>query len=102
MSARDELRQSLGVSLDDLRVVNDFLTSPDNPLVDALLDVVERHGGVDEINRKADEAGRLDNRLERLRGDREGQHSIRVNDRYRICFRWEEGDATDVEVTDYH
>ena len=42
------------------------------------------------------------NRLERLRGDREGQHSIRVNDRYRICFRWEEGDATDVEVTDYH
>ena len=69
MSARDELRQSLGVSLDDLRVVNDFLTSPDNPLVDALLDVVERHGGVDEINRKADEAGRLDNRLERLRGE---------------------------------
>ncbi|MCH7739410.1 MAG: type II toxin-antitoxin system RelE/ParE family toxin [Chloroflexi bacterium] len=42
------------------------------------------------------------NRLERLSGDRVGQHSIRVNDRWRICFRWSEGDAYDVEVTDYH
>lgn len=42
------------------------------------------------------------NRLESLRGARTGQHSIRVNDQYRICFRWEEGLADDVEVTDYH
>ena len=42
------------------------------------------------------------NRLERLRGDREGQFSIRVNAQYRICFRWEEPDAAEVEVTDYH
>ncbi len=42
------------------------------------------------------------NRLQRLRGDRAGQHSIRVNDQYRICFRWEDGYADDVEVTDYH
>lgn len=42
------------------------------------------------------------NRLERLRGDRVGQHSIRINDQYRICFRWEDGYADDVEVTDYH
>ncbi len=42
------------------------------------------------------------NRLERLRGDREGQHSIRINDQYRICFRWRESDAYDVEITDYH
>lgn len=42
------------------------------------------------------------NRLERLRGDRAGQHSIRINDQYRICFRWEEGHADDVEITDYH
>ena len=42
------------------------------------------------------------NRLERLRGDREGQHSIRVNDRYRICFVWREGSAYEVEVVDYH
>jgi proteic killer suppression protein len=42
------------------------------------------------------------NRLERLRGDRAGQHSIRINEQYRICFRWENGYADDVEVTDYH
>jgi proteic killer suppression protein len=42
------------------------------------------------------------NRLERLRGDREGQHSIRINDQYRLCFRWEDGYANEVEVTDYH
>lgn len=41
-------------------------------------------------------------RLEKLRGDREGQRSIRVNDQWRICFRWSEGDAYDVEITDYH
>lgn len=42
------------------------------------------------------------NRLERLRGDRTGQHSIRINDQYRVCFRWEDGYADEVEVTDYH
>ncbi len=42
------------------------------------------------------------NRLERLRGDRAGQHSIRINDQWRICFRWHEGDAYDVEIVDYH
>jgi proteic killer suppression protein len=41
-------------------------------------------------------------RLESLRGDREGQHSIRINDQFRLCFRWENGDAYDVEVVDYH
>jgi len=43
-----------------------------------------------------------DNRLERLRGNRAGQHSIRINDQWRICFRWREGDAYDVEIVDYH
>lgn len=42
------------------------------------------------------------NRLEPLRGDRAGQWSIRINDRWRICCRWQDGDAYDVEVTDYH
>lgn len=42
------------------------------------------------------------NRLERLSGDRTGQHSIRVNDQWRICFRWRDGDALDVEIVDYH
>jgi len=42
------------------------------------------------------------NRLERLRGDRQGQYSIRINDQWRICFRWHAGDAYDVEIVDYH
>jgi proteic killer suppression protein len=42
------------------------------------------------------------NRLEKLKGDREGQHSIRINDRYRICFEWKDGDAYQVEIVDYH
>jgi proteic killer suppression protein len=41
------------------------------------------------------------NRLEPLEGDRKGQHSIRINDEYRIGFRWSEGDAYDVEISDY-
>lgn len=42
------------------------------------------------------------NRLELLKGDRAGQHSIRVNDQWRICFRWKNGGADDVELVDYH
>jgi len=42
------------------------------------------------------------NRLERLKADRAGQHSIRINDRYRVCFRWDGEDANDVEIVDYH
>ncbi len=54
-------------------------------------------------------AGRLDdlrvppgNRLEVLKGDRAGQHSIRVNDQFRVCFRWTVAGAADVEIVDYH
>lgn len=42
------------------------------------------------------------NKLEALTGDRKGQHSIRVNDQFRICFVWAEGNAQDVEIVDYH
>lgn len=42
------------------------------------------------------------NRLEALKGGRKGQHSIRINDQWRICFRWAAGDAHDVEIVDYH
>jgi toxin HigB-1 len=42
------------------------------------------------------------NRLERLVGDQEGQYSIRVNDQWRICFEWQDGEALDVEIVDYH
>ncbi len=54
-------------------------------------------------------AGRLEdlrippgNRLEALRRDREGQHSIRINDQFRVCFVWQDGDAYEVEIMDYH
>ena len=59
--------------------------------------------------RQLEIAGRLDdlrvppgNRLEALKGDRSGQYSIRINDQWRVCFRWEEADAEDVEIVDYH
>ncbi len=69
-----------------------------------------------DIQRKArmkldilDAAERLDdlkvppgNRLEKLSGDREGQYSIRINQQWRICFRWKNGDGYDVEIADYH
>ena len=64
------------------------------------------------VRRKLDQVNRVHelnelrmppgNRLERLRGNRVGQCSIRINEQYRICFRWEDGNADDVEVTDYH
>ena len=42
------------------------------------------------------------NRLEKLSGDRQGQHSVRINDQWRICLLWRDGDAYDVEICDYH
>jgi proteic killer suppression protein len=42
------------------------------------------------------------NKLEELKKERKGQHSIRINDQYRVCFRWKDGHAYDVEITDYH
>ncbi len=59
--------------------------------------------------RQLEIAGRLDdlrvppgNRLEALKGDRQGQHSVRINDQWRICFRWTAAGADDVEIIDYH
>lgn len=42
------------------------------------------------------------NRLEALKGERKGQYSIRINDQWRICFRWKDGGASDVQIVDYH
>jgi len=42
------------------------------------------------------------NQLEALKGDRKGQHSIRINKQWRVCFAWKDGDAFDVEIADYH
>jgi proteic killer suppression protein len=60
---------------------------------------------IDQINRVR-EVNELmvppGNRLERLKGDREDQYSIRINQQYRICFNWKDGHAYEVEITDYH
>ncbi len=57
---------------------------------------------IDAAGRLADLRAPPGNRLEALRGGRRGQHSIRVNDRWRICFVWRDSAARDVEVVDYH
>ncbi|HEY6445823.1 MAG TPA: type II toxin-antitoxin system RelE/ParE family toxin [Acidobacteriaceae bacterium] len=54
---------------------------------------------VDRVEELAEPPG---NRLEKLQGDRRGQWSIRINDQWRICFAWRDGDAWQVEIVDYH
>jgi proteic killer suppression protein len=71
---------------------------------------VPRFRAIERVaRRKLHQARRLEdlrippgNRLEALKGNRLGQYSIRVNDRWRVCFRWSTGDAWDVEIVDYH
>ena len=74
---------------------------------------VRRFHGIDRVVRRklrmleaakalGDLASPPGNRLEALVGDRKGQHSIRINDQWRICFRWLDGHAYDVEIVDYH
>lgn len=74
---------------------------------------VRRFVNVEAVARRKleqlNQAGRLDdlrvppgNRLEALKGDRAGQHSVRVNDQFRVCFRWTESGAEDVEIVDFH
>jgi proteic killer suppression protein len=74
---------------------------------------VRRFAGIEAVARRKlrqlQVAGRLSdlrvppgNRLEALKGNRAGQHSIRVNDQYRVCFRWTQAGAEDVEIVDYH
>lgn len=57
---------------------------------------------IDAARNLADLRAPPGNRLEALKGDRRGQHSIRINDQWRICFRWEKGNALAVEIVDYH
>jgi proteic killer suppression protein len=57
---------------------------------------------LDAASNLSELAARRGNRLEALQGDRKGQHSIRVNDQWRICFRWLDGNAFDVGLIDYH
>ena len=57
---------------------------------------------LDAAARLSDLAPPPGNRLEALRGDRKGQHSIRINDQWRVCFVWRDGNAFEVEIADYH
>jgi proteic killer suppression protein len=74
---------------------------------------VRRFGAIERVARRKllylHQAGRLQdlrappgNRLEALKGRRKGQHSVRINDQWRVCFRWSNGDAYEVEIVDYH
>lgn len=57
---------------------------------------------LDDATHLQDLKGLPSNRFEALRGDRKGQYSIRVNDQWRVCFEWKDGDAYYVEIVDYH
>ena len=57
---------------------------------------------IDSAEELRDLASPPANRLESLKGNRAGQYSIRINDQYRVCFRWKDGHAYEVEITDYH
>ena len=57
---------------------------------------------LDDAEKLEDVAAVPGNRIEALAGDRKGQHSIRINDQWRVCFVWRKGAAEDVEVVDYH
>ena len=66
------------------------------PVARSKMDALNRAGELQDL---AQPPG---NRLEALRGGRQGQHSIRINDQYRLCFSWHYGQATAVEIADYH
>ncbi len=64
--------------------------------------MLRKLGVLDAAEQLADLRVPPGNRLEKLKGLRAGEHSIRVNDQWRICFRWKDGNAYDVEIVDYH
>ena len=71
---------------------------PGNILKSAIirLAMLNRSGKLDDLNVPPS------NHLEKLSGDRDGQYSIRINDKYRVCFKWEKSNAFEVEIIDYH
>ena len=80
-----------------------FLSGKRSPFPGDILDRARRKlMAIDAAINLADLMVPPSNRLEALKGDRAGAHSIRINDQWRICFVWHDGDAYDVEVCDYH
>jgi toxin HigB-1 len=88
---RDKLTEALGAGKSPKRVPRDVAER-----------AVRRLFLLDTVTRLEDLRVPPGNRLEALGGDRLGQHSIRINDQWRICFVWRDGDAYDVEFVDYH
>ena len=66
------------------------------PVAERKLEMVHRAGRIDDVRVPPN------NRLEKLKGDRKDQWSIRINDQWRICFEWRDGHAFELEITDYH
>ncbi|MFT5089389.1 MAG: proteic killer suppression protein [Candidatus Latescibacterota bacterium] len=80
----------------DTRVARKACPQSIRPIAQRKLDQINRVHGLNDLTIPPG------NRLERLHGNRSGQHSIRINEQYRICFRWESENAYEVEITDYH
>ena len=69
---------------------------------DVLRTMLRKLGALDAAEALGDLRVPPGNRLEKLKGRRSGQYSIRINDQWRVCFSWKDGDAHDVEIVDYH
>ena len=69
---------------------------------DGIQDAAARKLAILDAATKLEELNTPGNRIEKLKGDRKGQHSIRINDQFRICFAWKGNDAYEVEIVDYH
>ena len=90
------------VSFRDEETRKIFLTGKSRRFSTIARMAARRLGDIDQARDVQELRNPPGNRLERLRGDRAGQWSIRINDQFRICFAWQGADALNVEVTDYH
>jgi proteic killer suppression protein len=79
-----------------------MIRSHKNSVPEAIASGKAPKGLIQEADRLEDLLAPPGNRLEALKGDRKGQHSIRINDQWRVCFIWFEGGAEQVEIVDYH
>ncbi len=105
MSTIQEIEQAVGqLTREDLAAFRAWFAEFDADVWDRQF---AEDVGAGQLHQLADEALQdlrvpPGNRLEKLAGDREGEYSIRINNRWRVCFRWEDAGAHDVEIVDYH
>ena len=79
--------------MDDIVKIENFIRQAEQRLSDLESERKSLCDEIESLKKRKDEA---------LKGNRKGQHSIRINDQWRICFKWRDGNAFDVEITDYH